>query len=117
MVHREWLDLQPLYNDKQVILENINEYFVYHNMSYIKVPTGWGKTFLAKHLMKEHYFEGKIVLFVVSRNIQLLNQTYYVDESKKKPLFSDSVIFSSHHKKIHMEDLRTKIENALQGEI
>lgn len=112
---RERLDLQHLFSEKQAILKEINEYFVDHRMGYIKVPTGWGKTFLAKHLMKEYNYEGKIAIFVVSRNIQLLNQTYYVDESKTRPLFRDSVILSSHHKKIHMEELITKIEDKENG--
>lgn len=115
MALREQLDLQPLFRDKQNILREIIKYFVNHRMGYIKVPTGWGKTFLARHLMKEHYYEGKVVLFVVSQNIQLLDQTYYVDESKTKPLFSNSVALSSHHKKISMEELITKIDEKKSG--
>lgn len=78
-------------------------------MGYIKVPTGWGKTFLAKHIMKDCCQKGKIVLFLISRNNQLLNQTFYGDERRTVPLFSNSLILSSEHRKISAEELEAKI--------
>ena len=42
----EMIDLPPLFPEKQNVLNKINEYFVNNRMGYIKVPTGWGKTFI-----------------------------------------------------------------------
>lgn len=84
-------------------------------MGHIKVPTGWGKTFLAKHFMKKYCWDGKVVLFLVSRNNQLLNQTYYVDERRTVPLFPNSLILSSEHSKISAEELKAKINGRDRG--
>ena len=93
----ETVELEPLRTDKQKIFQDILEYFETHARGYIKVPTGWGKTFLSKHIMRKYYTEGKLVLFLVSKNNPLLNQTYY-DRKKGSPLFPNSAILSSEHK-------------------
>ncbi len=111
----EMIDLPPLFPEKQNVLNKINEYFVNNRMGYIKVPTGWGKTFLSKHLMKQYYERGKILLFLVSQNIQLLDQTFYIDEEKINPLFPDSSILSSHHRKIGIEELIMKVRGGASG--
>ncbi len=104
----ETVELEPLREDKKKIFKDIQEYFETHQRGYIKVPTGWGKTFLAKHIMKKHYEEGKLVLFLVSKNNPLLSQTYY-DRKKNQPLFPNSALLSSEHK----ED-RKKLAEALK---
>lgn len=48
----ETVELEPLREDKKRIFKDILGYFETHQRGYIKVPTGWGKTFLAKHIMK-----------------------------------------------------------------
>jgi superfamily II DNA or RNA helicase len=93
----EKVELEPLREDKQKILKDILKYFETHQKGYIKVPTGWGKTFLSKHIMKKYYDEGKLVLFLVSKNNPLLSQTYY-DRKRKYPLFPNSALLSSEHK-------------------
>jgi superfamily II DNA or RNA helicase len=93
----ETVELEPLREDKKKIFEDILEYFETHQRGYIKVPTGWGKTFLSKHIMKKYYDEGKIVLFLVSKNNPLLSQTYY-DRKKNRPLFPNSALLSSENK-------------------
>ena len=93
----ETVELEPLREDKKKIFEDILEYFETHQRGYIKVPTGWGKTFLSKHIMKKYYEEGKLVLFLISKNNPLLSQTYY-DRKKNRPLFPNSALLSSEHK-------------------
>lgn len=93
----ETVELEPLREDKKRIFKDILGYFETHQRGYIKVPTGWGKTFLAKHIMKKYYEEGKLVLFLISKNNPLLNQTYY-DRKKSRPLFPNSALLSSEHK-------------------
>jgi superfamily II DNA or RNA helicase len=93
----ETVELEPLREDKTKIFENILKYFETNQRGYIKVPTGWGKTFLSKHIMKKYYDKGKIVLFLVSKNNPLLSQTYY-DMKKNRPLFPNSALLSSEHK-------------------
>ena len=83
----ETVELEPLREDKKKIFEDILKYFETHQRGYIKVPTGWGKTFLSKHIMKKYYDEGKLVLFLVSKNNPLLSQTYY-DRKKNQSSFS-----------------------------
>ena len=97
VVGMETVELEPLRKDKQRIFEDILQYFETQQRGYIKVPTGWGKTFLSKHIMNKYYEEGKFVLFLVSKNNQLLTQTYY-DRKKDRPLFPNSAILSSAHK-------------------
>jgi superfamily II DNA or RNA helicase len=89
--------LEPMKENKKIIVKDLLKYFETNRRGYIKVPTGWGKTFVSKHIMKTYYDEGKITLFLVSKNNPLLNQTYY-DEKKKHPLFPNSAILSSEHK-------------------
>nr|WP_048047839.1 DEAD/DEAH box helicase [Methanosarcina mazei] len=93
----ETVELEPLREDKKRIFKDILGYFETHQRGYIKVPTGWGKTFLAKHIMKKYYEDGKIVLFLISKNNPLLSQTYY-DRKREKPLFPSSALLSSEHK-------------------
>ncbi|KKH47457.1 DEAD/DEAH box helicase [Methanosarcina sp. 1.H.A.2.2] len=93
----ETVELEPLREDKKKIFEDILEYFETHQRGYIKVPTGWGKTFLSKHIMKKYYEEGKLVLFLISKNNPLLSQTYY-DRKKNRPLFPNSALLSSEQK-------------------
>jgi superfamily II DNA or RNA helicase len=91
------VELEPLREEKKKIFEDILQYFETHQRGYIKVPTGWGKTFLSKHIMKKYYDEGKLVLFLVSKNNPLLSQTYY-DRKKNQPLFPNSALLSSEQK-------------------
>jgi superfamily II DNA or RNA helicase len=93
----ETVELEPLREDKKRIFKDILGYFETHQRGYIKVPTGWGKTFLAKHIMKEYYEDGKLVLFLISKNNPLLSQTYY-DRKRDRPLFPNSALLSSEHK-------------------
>ncbi|AKB78184.1 putative DNA or RNA helicase of superfamily II [Methanosarcina horonobensis HB-1 = JCM 15518] len=93
----ETVELEPLREDKKRIFKEILGYFETHQRGYIKVPTGWGKTFLAKHIMKKHYEDGKLVLFLISKNNPLLSQTYY-DRKKDRPLFPNSALLSSEQK-------------------
>ncbi|HWQ48210.1 MAG TPA: DEAD/DEAH box helicase [Methanosarcina sp.] len=96
-VGMETVELEPLREDKKNIFEDILKYLETNQRGYIKVPTGWGKTFLSKHIMKRYYDEGKLVLFLVSKNNPLLSQTYY-DRKKNRPLFPNSALLSSEHK-------------------
>jgi len=105
----EMIDLEPLTEEKQNYLEEINKYFTHSRLGYIKVPTGWGKTFLAKHLMKQYYEQGKVILFLVSRNNQLLDQTFYIDEKRRIPLFPNSLVLSSEHDRINIVELRRNL--------
>jgi len=93
----ETVELEPLREDKKRIFKDILGYFETHQKGYIKVPTGWGKTFLAKHIMKEYYEDGKLVLFLISKNNPLLSQTYY-DRKRDRPLFPNSALLSSEQK-------------------
>ena len=111
----EKIDVEPLYPEKQDILNKIKKYFTNNRMGYIKVPTGWGKTFLAKHLMKEYYEDGKVILFLVSRNNQLLNQTFYRDDNRTIPLFSNGLILSSEYGRISAEELKVAISGRDSG--
>jgi superfamily II DNA or RNA helicase len=96
-VGMETVELEPLREDKKKIFKDILKYFETNQRGYIKVPTGWGKTFLSKHIMKKYYDEGKLVLFLVSKNNPLLSQTYY-DRKINKPLFPNSALLSSESK-------------------
>lgn len=109
VIDMEKVELEPLREDKQKIFKDILKYFETHQRGYIKVPTGWGKTFLSKHIMKKYYDEGKLVLFLVSKNNPLLSQTYY-DRSKKHPLFPNSVLLSSEHK-VDRNELAAALKN------
>ncbi|HIH75001.1 MAG TPA: DEAD/DEAH box helicase [Methanosarcina sp.] len=98
----EIVELEPLREDKKRIFKDILGYFETHQRGYIKVPTGWGKTFLAKHIMKKYYEDGKLVLFLISKNNPLLSQTYY-DRKKDGPLFPNSALLSSEQKNSRKE--------------
>jgi len=103
--------LGRLSSEKEEVLSKILEHFAHNRVGYIRVPTGWGKTFLAKHLMGGYYDEGKLVLFLVSGNNALLEQTFYLDGEK---LFENSWILSSGHKKPDMDEIEAKL-NAGEG--
>ena len=90
----ESVELEPLREDKKKIFEDILRYFETNQRGYIKVPTGWGKTFLSKHIMKKYYDEGKLMLFLVSKNNPLLSQAYY-NRKKNQPLFPNSALLYS----------------------
>lgn len=105
----------PLSQEQQGVLNRINEYFINNKMGYIKVPTGWGKTFLSLHLMKGFYESRKVILFLVSRNNQLLSQTFYNDKRRTAKLFPNSIILSSEHTKIGVEELKQVINNKDSG--
>ena len=110
------IQLPELREEKCRVLDRINQYLNTNKKGYIKVPTGWGKTFLAKHLMKQYYEDGKAILFLVSSNNQLLNQTFYSDSgSKKEPLFPNSFALVSGHNKISAEYLSVKIDARNSG--
>lgn len=112
-VGMETVELEPLREDKKRIFEDILEYFETHQRGYIKVPTGWGKTFLSKHIMKKYYDEGKFVLFLVSKNNPLLSQTYY-DRKKNRPLFPNSALLSSENK-MDRKELAATLKSFGQG--
>ncbi len=112
-VGMETVELEPLKEDKKKIFEDILQYFETYQRGYIKVPTGWGKTFLSKHIMKKYYDEGKLVLFLVSKNNPLLSQTYY-DRKKENPLFPNSALLSSENK-IDRRELAEALKNIGQG--
>jgi len=109
----ETVELEPLRDDKKEIFEDILNYFKTHQRGYIKVPTGWGKTFLSKHIMKKYYDDGKLVLFLVSKNNPLLSQTYY-DRKKNNPLFPNSTLLSSENK-VDRKELAAALKNIGKG--
>jgi superfamily II DNA or RNA helicase len=109
----EAVELEPLREDKQKICKDILKYFETHQKGYIKVPTGWGKTFLSKHIMKKYYDEGKLVLFLVSKNNPLLNQTYF-DRKKNRPIFPNSALLSSEHK-VDRDELAAALKSPCKG--
>ncbi|AGG07009.1 MULTISPECIES: DEAD/DEAH box helicase [Dehalococcoides] len=104
------IELPKLNEEKKQIISLIIEYLEDNKMGYIKVPTGWGKTFLAKHIMKKYYEQGKVVLFVVSANNQLLDQTFYKNVDNQLPLFPNSIALSSKHAKAGINDLKRFVE-------
>jgi len=87
--------LPELYEEKKKILNQVISYLNDNKMGYINVPTGWGKTFLSKHLIKEYLKKGDKIIFITSGNKQLLRQTYYLDEQKEIKLFPKSNCLSS----------------------
>jgi superfamily II DNA or RNA helicase len=109
----ETVELEPLRDDKKSIFKDILGYFETHQRGYIKVPTGWGKTFLAKHIMKKYYEDGKIVLFLISRNNPLLSQTYY-NRKRERPLFPNSALLSSEHK-VSRKEIAEALRKSAQG--
>jgi superfamily II DNA or RNA helicase len=87
--------LPELYPEKKKVLNIIENHLNQKEIGYLDVPTGWGKTFLSKHLIKKYVEEGKRILFVTSRNKYLLLQTYFSDIDKEIPLFPNSICLSS----------------------
>ena len=109
------IELPDLYPEKKEICKKIIEYFKYNRMGYIKVPTGWGKTFLTKHLIKKYYCDGKSVLFLVSRNNPLLNQTFYNNQNENEPLFPNSILLSSENVQVNKVELIKEINEKEKG--
>lgn len=89
------IDLPELYCEKKILLKQITSFFNENRMGYINVPTGWGKTLLSLHLIKEYICQGKRILYLISRNNPLLIQTYYKDLNKNNPKFPNSLALSS----------------------
>ncbi len=110
------IELGSLSDEKVQRLREINQYFSRNRLGYIKVPTGWGKTFLAKHLMRQYYEKGKIILFLVSRNNQLLNQTFYTNSEERMPLFPNSLVLSSEHERIEIAGILRPHDRRHDGE-
>jgi len=71
------ITLPELYPEKKKILNIILEHLEKKEIGFIDVPTGFGKTFISKHLIRRYVDEGKRVLFVTSRNKYLLLQAYF----------------------------------------
>lgn len=107
------IELEPLYPEKQDVFKKITDYFLYHGRGYVKVPTGWGKTFISKHLINKYYEEGKSVLFLVSRNNPLLRQTYFSNSGES--LFPGCLGLSSDFKTSKKGELENKL-NTLRNE-
>jgi superfamily II DNA or RNA helicase len=63
--------------------------------------------------MKKYYDEGKLVLFLVSKNNPLLSQTYY-DRKKNNPLFPNSTLLSSENK-VDRKELAVSLKNIGTG--
>lgn len=97
-----------LYSPKQKILNKINQFFITNNSGYICVPTGWGKTFLSKHIIQQYINAGQRVLFLVSQNNHLLTQTA---THKQQRVFPNSLILSSHHDKLDRNELNKYFRN------
>jgi len=105
------MDLPILSSSKQIILSKINNYFLNNRIGYIQAPTGWGKTLLSKHIINILRQQHKSILFIVSRNNQLLKQTAY--KNNDKLLFPDSIILSSedNNNRDNSQELLKKILN------
>ncbi len=69
-----------LFPEKQDVLGRVIEHLEEREAGYICVPTGWGKTFLTKHLMRYYRDNGKNAVFSVFSNNALLEQTFADDE-------------------------------------
>lgn len=87
--------IPDLFLEKTHVLQELISYFSNNRMGYINVPTGWGKIFLSKHFIRDYIIKKKKVLYLISRNNQLLIQTYYRDINNKTPLFPSSISLSS----------------------
>ena len=101
------IELESLYPEKEDVFKKITDYFLYHREGYIKVPTGWGKTFISKHLINKYCEEGKSVLFLVSRNNPLLKQTYFSNSGDL--LFPGCLGLSSDFKMTKKGELENKL--------
>jgi len=110
------IKLPELYPEKKTVLAKINSHLGENIIGYLDVPTGWGKTFLSKHLIKKYAEEGKRILFVTSRNKYLLLQTYFEDIDKEVPLFPNSICLSSDFPMSKWDDDKIK-DHILNNEI
>lgn len=99
--------LPDMNDEKKEVFDKVLDYFENNKIGYIKAPTGWGKTFLARHLIRKFYDEGKVVLFVVSGNNPLLLQTAYNIDGD--PFFQENVILTKDHRVSP-----TKLENLMK---
>ena len=109
------IELPRLDEEKERVLnQEIKPHFKKSRMGYIKVATGWGKTFLSKHIMREYYDLGKLVLFVVHGNNKLLKQTCYVNKDNNEKLFPNSLILSSDYPNAK-DELRNYVQNGIGG--
>ncbi len=104
--------LPKMNDEKREVFNKILSHFKNNRMGYIKAPTGWGKTFLARHLIKKFYDEGRVVLFLVSGNNPLLNQTAYNENGDS--YFQNSVVLKKDHH-IVPENLEKRIEHRETG--
>jgi len=89
------INIPELYEEKKRRLEQIISYYENYRMGYINVPTGWGKTLLSLHLVKNYSNQDKRVLYLVFRNNHLLAQSYYEDQNSLIPKFPESIALSS----------------------
>jgi len=102
------LKLQFLYPQKQLILNKINQFYISNQSGYLHVPTGWGKTFLSKHLIQQYLNNKMNVLSVVSQNNQLLTQTAF---HEKLLAFDNSLVLSSQHEKADIKVIRNHLKS------
>jgi len=90
------------------LLKQVIQFFSHNRIGYIHAPTGWGKTLLAKYLIKYYLCQRKSILFLVSQNNQLLIQTAYKPNGEL--LFPNSIVFSSDNKSnITAKELLVKV--------
>ncbi|MDI6781968.1 MAG: DEAD/DEAH box helicase family protein [bacterium] len=106
---KKGLNLNCLNDEQRDIFERILNHLNTKKMGYICVPTGWGKTFLSKHLMNKYYQDGKNILFIISRNNALLNQTYFADNKSLFPE-NESICISSKHD-YNLQEIMSKIKS------
>lgn len=102
------MSLPKLFPTKQLVLSKINNFYLNNQSGYLCVPTGWGKTFLSKYLIKQYIDNGKTVLFIVSQNNKLLSQTAYHQQQK---VFPNSLVLSSDYENIDVTSLRKYIKS------
>ncbi|UCG03742.1 MAG: DEAD/DEAH box helicase family protein [Candidatus Heimdallarchaeota archaeon] len=103
-----------LSEEKVKVFNIVRDYFIKRRIGYLKVPTGWGKTFLTLFLINYYYNEGKKLLFLVSRNNPLLKQT----ERKISNLnfnFKNKMTISSDYE--HTFELLSKLLQTNEGSI
>lgn len=98
-----------LYPQKQLILNKINQFYQSNQSGYLHVPTGWGKTFLSKHLIQQYLNAGQKVLFVISQNNQLLSQTAF--NGSQQRVFPDSIVLSSAHDEANIKQIRRQLKS------
>ncbi len=100
--------LPELFPEKKKVLNLVLDHLSEDIIGYIDVPTGYGKTFLSKHLINRYVEKGKRILFITSRNKYLLLQTYFKEIDEKIPLFPNSICLSSDFEMSKWEDDKIK---------